>query len=213
MKKTALILCLVILICIFPSCKGESTIVGTWYGEMDLSPLVEEMFKETGSYFDDVKFKGFKLGVIYEFSEDGTYEIKIAEGTKDELNEKLFKKLKPSMLKYLDALSKELGVDYRDTLKEKNITEDDFIRGMILSVNVLRPLGNFEAELYYKTEDGRLYSADTPESLENVKFYINYELSGKKLKFPSNSRDDEGKTPASVDWFWEILKETSFKRV
>lgn len=213
MKKTALLLCFVILtLIIIPSCSGDGTIVGTWYGEMDLSQVAEEMFGEVGEDFQNIRYKDLTLGVIYDFREDGTYRIKADEESKKELTEKLLKKLRTPLLNYLDALAEETGVDYKTELEKDGMTLDDFLRGLIESVDVTKVLGAFEAELCYKTEGGKLYSADTKEALSNASFYINYEVYGNKLRFVSNSREEQGKEAATVDMFWEILKETKFKR-
>ncbi len=212
MKKIALILCFVLLTSLlFTGCK-EETLVGTWYGKLDLGNLSEEMFSEVSEDFKNVNYSGLEIGMIYEFSEDGTYKMYLDKETFQGFSDAMLKKLRKPLLAYLGALADELGVNLSDVLTSKGMSEDEVLKGMIESVDVIGVLGNVDAELYYRTDGDKLYSADNPEALSKATFYIKYDLSGNNLMFTTNSREEEGKDAASRDILWEILKETKFKR-
>ncbi len=212
MKKITFILCLIFITTLFVTGCNEKTLVGTWYGKLDISELAEEMFSEVGEDFTKVNYKGLEVGMYYEFGNDGKYKMYLDEETFDEASEKMLEILRKPLLAYLGSLADELNVNLSDLLASKGMSEDELLKGMIESVDVLGVLGNVDAELYYKTDGNKLYSADTPEALSKATFYVNYELGRNSLEFVSNSREEEGKEAATVDMFWEILKETKFKR-
>lgn len=201
MKKLfALLLTLVMLLSLAactPSGGGETTIVGTWTGSMDMSAMLGMLIQTDVD--EDITCK-----MIFTFSEDGKFTAKMDEksalAAMDAMVDVMIDIIK-------DAYAQQ-DMDLEEMLAAEGMTMADLKEQYREQMDLDDMFDGITEEACYKYENGKIYIADSKEDLEEEDYATVYiaSLAGKTLTITDIEADGESAAEMLPDMFPMIFK-------
>lgn len=184
MKKLLAILLAVVMVLGLAACNssGETTIVGTWKGEMDVGAVLAALIQQ------DVDQK-IPCKMIFEFSPEGKLTTKMDE----ESAKKAVDAMVDVMIDMIRDLYAEEGGDLDAELAAEGMSVEDLKNQYREEMDLDDMLGDASEDSYYKFENGKIYVADEKEDLEEGDYDTCYiaTLSGNKLTITDIETDGE----------------------
>ena len=141
----------------------ELTVVGEWYGTVDLSDTMNNAIvgsdASLGQYFS---FSGLSLGINLVLTEDGTCNLSVDKSSAQELSRVLKQQLADGFTLYVEDLCDQYGFDYtaEEFLGMMGYTMDTFIEEYIDTDSLVGELSDVSSVGNYIAEDGVLYMTD-----------------------------------------------------
>lgn len=171
----------------------EITVVGEWYGTVDLSDTMNNAIvgsdASLGQYFS---FSGLTLGINLVLTEDGTCILSVDQNSAKEMSSVLKAELAEGFTLYVEDLCAEYGFSYtaEEFLGLMGYTMDSFIEEYIDTDSLVSSLADVSSEGKYIVEDDMLYMTDDmnkdPKSVAGNPFV----LDGDVLTIQASSNTD-----------------------
>lgn len=184
MKKLLAILLAVVMVLGLAACNssGETTIVGTWKGEMDMGAVL-------GALIQQEVDEEITLKMIFEFSPEGKLTTKMDE----ESAKKAVDAMVDVMIDMIRDMYAEEGGDLDAELAAEGMSVEDLKNQYREEMDLDDMFGDVSEEAYYKFENGKIYVADEKEDLEEGDYDTCYiaTLSGNKLTITDIETDGE----------------------
>lgn len=188
-KRIFSFLTVILLLFSFAGCgrKGKPTqgVIGTWENTVDISDYL-------WNYLGDSVFTGYiqlddiSLHLLYFFSEDGTFTVKVNEQKMQKSWDKFLDAIEEGMKaaykasnpdgsveEFFAAYEKDTGSTVRETLEEKNKMS-----------TFMEP---FENSGYYEVRGNRLYRSDNPLQITDETPYEIFSIEKSKLTILSST--------------------------
>lgn len=190
MKKIlALALSVVMLasMLLLTGCGGAKTVVGKWEGEMDMTDaLTETLLAEDESMAEYFEFEGFKVDVVFDIKDDGTYTFEMTEESMEKAIASLMETMKKGMPAYIEDMVTAMGMTLDDFIAAAGVESiDELIETMLTEDSLDEAFADMESsfEAKYKVEDNKFYSSDDADSDISEDEYMSFELDGNTLTF------------------------------
>lgn len=194
MKKLFAILLAVVMVLGLAACNssGETTIVGTWKGTMDLAAA---MAAAAQMEFDEP----LKMDVTFTYNADGTYSAKIDKDSFEAFAETMV----DLMIELSISMSGNPDLDLEAELAKEGMTMAEFREQLKTSMNIDQLREEAEENGFYKYENGKIYTAEDKEDLEAGDYIeITYvTLSSNKMTVTDIEQDGEKMSEAMPDMF------------
>lgn len=144
------------------------SLVGVWEGEVDMTDLINQEFAADPTMAKYLKVDHFAVVLQFSFKEDGSFVMTIDEDSVKKAFEEMKEPLATGLLKYLEAMIKEAGMDMSvdDLLKMQGTTKEEMI-------------------------DEIMKEMDYKEMVEDATWEGKWELEGNKLYTYERARDDD----------------------
>lgn len=171
----------------------ELTVVGEWYGTVDLSKTMNDAIvgsdASLGKYFS---FSGLTLGINLVLTEDGTCTLSVDQNSAAELSQTLKQQLAEGFTLYVEDLCAEYGFDYtaEEFLGMMGYTMDSFIDEYIDTDSLVSNLTSVSSAGKYVAEDGVLYMSDDMDKDPKNVAGNPYVLEGNVLTIEASSGTD-----------------------
>lgn len=142
---------------------AELTVVGEWYGTVDLSTTMNNAIvgsdASLGQYFT---FSGLTLGINLILTEDGTCNLSVDKNSAQELMGTLKAQLADGFTAYVEDLCEQYGFDYtaEEFLGMMGYTMDSFIDEYIDTDSLVNNLTDISSVGKYVVENDVLYMSD-----------------------------------------------------
>ena len=187
MKKLFAALMALVMVLSFAACgsetaagKGETTIVGSWTGAMDMTQAMEEMME--ASLGVEVPMEDIAMNLTFKFNSDGSLECSVDEKSAEKMVENMIDAVVNVLVETLEAEGVDLEAeglteaDIREMMEE-SLSVDDMVESMTESFD----------DVYYVYKDGVVYTADNLDELKedpeaNSEETWEVKLSGNTLK-------------------------------
>ena len=194
MKKLFAILLAVVMVLGLAACNssGETTIVGTWKGTMDLAAA---MAAAAQMEFDEP----LKMDVTFTYNADGTYSAKIDKDSFEAFAETMV----DLMIELSISMSGNPDLDLEAELAKEGMTMAEFREQLKTSMNIDQLREEAEENGFYKYENGKIYTAEDKEDLEAGDYIeITYvTLTSSKMTVTDIEQDGEKMSEAMPDMF------------
>lgn len=194
MKKLFAILLAVVMVLGLAACNssGETTIVGTWKGTMDLAAA---MAAAAQMEFDEP----LKMDVTFTYNADGTYSAKIDKDSFEAFAETMV----DLMIELSISMSGNPDLDLEAELAKEGMTMAEFREQLKTSMNIDQLREEAEENGFYKYENGKIYTAEDKEDLKAGDYIeITYvTLSSNKMTVTDIEQDGEKMSEAMPDMF------------
>lgn len=199
MKKTlSLILALVMIVSLASVLTGcgvsdKQKFVGTWEAAIDLTEEINKSMQEDEEVGEYLKISDFTLTFIFNFREDGTYEMRITEESFRDAVLNIRDDMASGLEKYIAALIGEQGIDVTmDEFYElAGITLDDLIDEVMDSMISSDMLAEWSFSGRYDVKNGRLYTTEGLDTPIDENSFDVYEFDGEDIKLTMNSLGDD----------------------
>lgn len=110
-RRISLALCFLLLCMMLSACGGSSEIVGTWYGELDLTPTLYRAFDIHTSLGDYIEIQEITLDATVMFRKNGTYTLTVEQEGLEETLDRLETQWESGIRRYVEDLLKEQELD------------------------------------------------------------------------------------------------------
>ncbi len=196
MKKifSAFLCCMLICGVLFTAvgCSSEqSKFVGTWEATVDLSDaLTDELAGE--ELADYMNIEDFAIVLRFTFEKDGTYEMAVDEDSVEDAFDALKDQLSAGLVSYMEDIIEANGLDMTvdEAFEAAGIDMDALLEEAFTSDMLDDMVDEFVTEGEYEVKDGKLYTYDEGEELDEDE-YITYEFDGDELLLKKVVTDDE----------------------
>lgn len=185
MKKLLAILLALVMVLGLAACTsggGETTIVGTWKGDMDMSAVLGALVQQ------DIDEK-ISCKMIFEFSADGKFTAKMDE----ESAKKAVNAMVDVMIDIMKDMYAEQDIDLEEVLAAEGMSIEDIKAQYREEMDLNDMFGDVTEEAYYKFENGKICVADDKDDLDAGDYDTCYiaTLSGRTLTITDIESDGE----------------------
>ena len=198
MKRIAsLALVLVMIVALFAGCAASATdqekLVGTWKGEMDMT---EALKGELGDELEGFEMSDFKVTVVFNFTEEGTYTMSLDEASVQQAMDGLIAGMT------LEDLLAASGMSMEDMMKmiKEELEGQDLVGEMVEDA---------KAEGKYQAKDGKLHLSEGKDEDIDEAVYDTYTLEGDVLTLTATYGADEEEADMMKSVYPIILKKAA----
>lgn len=215
MKRIAsLALVLVMIVALFAGCAASATdqekLVGTWKGEMDMT---EALKGELGDELEGFEMSDFKVTVVFNFTEEGTYTMSLDEASVQQAMDGLIAGMEGFMKNMMEEMAKEAGMSLEDLLAASGMSMEDMMKMVKEQLEDQDLVGEMvedaKAEGKYQAKDGKLHRSEGKDEDIDEAVYDTYTLEGDVLTLTATYGADEEETDMMKSVFPIILKKAA----
>ena len=216
MKRIAsLALVLVMIVALFAGCAAskvsdQEKLVGTWKGEMDMT---EALKGEIGDELEGFEMSDFKVTVVFNFTEEGTYTMSLDEASVQQAMDGLIAGMEGFMKNMMEEMAKEAGMTLEDLLAASGMSMEDMMEMIKEELEGQDLVGEMvedaKAEGKYQAKDGKLHRSEGKDEDIDEAVYDTYTLEGDVLTLTATYGADEEETDMMKSVFPIILKKAA----
>lgn len=173
---------------------GDSKLIGTWQGEVDLAPAINKgMADSDAEVAQSLQVDEFKLTLVFTFNDDNTYSTGVTEESVAAAKQHLAELFSVTLRAYLEKSLKDAGVDMSvdDALAHSEMTFDDYLNSVLDSIDEDAIAKDIELNGTYDFDGEKLMLSDSTSHVPDPEMYFTVELDGDKLTVTGSSGYDE----------------------